>query len=94
LSGELVRALRRAGSAGATSLRGIWGFHGDHAPHGDTLWQLRRRVPVVTLVVDTPARIHELFAVVDAITDETSLVTSEIVPAHSAHGLRLAAPPA
>jgi PII-like signaling protein len=94
LSGELVRALRRAGAAGATSLRGIWGYHGDHAPHGDTLWQLRRRVPVVTVVVDTPARIRELFAVVDEITDATGLVTSEIVPAQRAGGMRLAAPPA
>ena len=23
--------------AGATALRGVWGFHGDHAPHGDGL---------------------------------------------------------
>jgi PII-like signaling protein len=30
---ELVRRLRRANAAGATSLRGIWGFHGDHPPH-------------------------------------------------------------
>jgi PII-like signaling protein len=92
LAGELVRALRRSGAAGATTLRGIWGYHGDHAPHGDTLGQLRRRVPVVTVVVDTPARVRELFAVVDEITRETGLVTSEIVPAHRAGGLRLAAP--
>ena len=51
---ELVRALRAAGAAGATALRGIWGYHGDHAPHGDSFWQLRRRVPVVTVIVDTP----------------------------------------
>jgi PII-like signaling protein len=46
LYAELIRALRVAGAAGATTLRGIWGYHGDHAPHEDTLWQLRRRVPV------------------------------------------------
>jgi PII-like signaling protein len=91
LSGQLVRALRQAGGAGATSLRGIWGYHGDHAPHGDTLRQLRRRVPVVTVIVDRPQRIRELFAIVDEITRETGLVTSEIVPAHRADGLRLAA---
>ncbi len=34
---ELVRRLRAASAAGATSMRGIWGFHGDHAPHGDRL---------------------------------------------------------
>lgn len=83
---ELVRALRRAGASGATSLRGIWGYHGDHRPHGDTFWQLRRRVPVVTTIVDTPARISEWWAIVDELTDETGLVTSEIVPAFRATG--------
>jgi PII-like signaling protein len=78
---QLIRALRRAGAAGATSLRGIWGYHGDHAPHGDSFWQLRRRVPVVTVIVDTPERIRRWFALVDEITDETGLVTSETVPA-------------
>ena len=91
LSGQLMRALRQAGAAGATSLRGIWGYHGEHAPHGDTLWQLRRRVPVLTVVVDRPRRIRELFAIVDEMTRETGLVTSEIVPGHRAGGLRLAA---
>jgi hypothetical protein len=46
LSPRVVRALRAAGAAGGTSLRGIWG---DHARHGDTSMQLRRRVPVVTV---------------------------------------------
>ena len=82
---QLIRALRRAGAAGATSLRGIWGYHGDHDPHGDCFWQLRRRVPVVTIIVDTPERIRAWFAVVDDLTDETGLVTSEMVPALRAH---------
>lgn len=99
LSGQLVRALREGGGAGATSLRGIWGYHGEHPPHGDRLWQLRRRVPVVTVIVDTPERSRRWFAIVDALTDETGLVTSEIVPAFRATapelrrgGLRLARP--
>ena len=83
LSPQLVRALRSAGAAGATSLRGIWGYHGDHAPHGDTVRQLRRRVPVVTVVVDAPERIAALWPVVDAHTDETGLVTCELVPVAS-----------
>ena len=28
----------RGGASGATSLRGIWGFSGDHPPHGDRLF--------------------------------------------------------
>ncbi len=97
LSPELVRALRAAGAAGATTLRGVWGYHGDHLPHGDSFWQLRRRVPAVTVIVDAPARIREWFAIVDEFTDEAGLVTSEMVPAFQATsaqvhrgGLRLA----
>lgn len=81
LHAELVQELRRAGAAGATTLRGVRGYHGDHAPHGDALWQLRRRAPVVTVVIDTPERIRGWFAIVDALTDATGLVTSELVPA-------------
>jgi PII-like signaling protein len=99
LYSELVRALRAAGAAGATSLRGVWGYHGDHEPHGDSLWQLRRRVPVVTVIVDTPDRIGRWFQIVDELTAETGLVTSEQVPALRATGpdiarggLRLADP--
>jgi PII-like signaling protein len=78
---ELVRRLRGAGAAGATTLRGIWGYHGDHAPHGDSFWQLRRRVPVLTVLVDTPERVARWWPLVDELTAETGLVTSEFVPA-------------
>jgi len=94
----LVRRLRESGASGATSLRGVWGFHGDHAPHGDRLLQLRRHVPIVTTIVDTPERIARSFEIVDELTDEAGLVTSEMVPAMAAlsegtrqrGGLRLA----
>ncbi len=81
LSWQIVRGLREAGVAGATILHGIWGFHGDHAPHGDQLLQLRRRVPALTIAVDAPQRIARAFAVVDELTSEHGLVTSELVPA-------------
>lgn len=84
----LVRRLRAAGIAGATSLRGIWGFHGDHAPHGDRPLALARRVPVATIVVDSPARIATAFAIADELTAERGLVTCETVPAMSALGER------
>ena len=77
----IVRALRAAGVSGATTQRGVWGFHGDHAPHGDRLLQLGRHVPVVTIVIDSPERIATAFAVVDELTAEQGLVTSETVPA-------------
>jgi PII-like signaling protein len=81
---ELVRRLRERGADGATALRGIWGYHGDHRPHGDKLLSLRRHVPVVTVVVDTPERIESLYPTVDELTGDTGLVTSEIVPASRA----------
>jgi PII-like signaling protein len=72
---------RRKTPDGATVLRGIWGFHGEHRPHGDKLLSLRRQVPVVTIVIDTPANIAESFEVVDAITCHEGVVTGEMVPA-------------
>jgi PII-like signaling protein len=96
---ELVHRLRAAGAIGATSIRGVWGYHGDHRPHGDSFWQLQRRVPVITVIVDTPQAIRRWFEIVDECTGRTGLVTSEIVPAFRARagdrqagGLRLAAP--
>jgi PII-like signaling protein len=78
---EVVRRLRAAGAAGATSVRGIWGFHGDHAPHGDKFLQVRRHAPVTTISVDTPERTARWFEIVDELTAEHGLVTSEMVPA-------------
>jgi PII-like signaling protein len=93
----ITRQLRRSGASGSTTLRGIWGFHGDHAPHGDRTLQLGRHVPTLTIVIDTPERIAESFAIVDQLTNERGLVTSEMVPAmrataaeNSRGGVRLA----
>lgn len=77
----IVRRLWAAGLSGATTQRGMWGFHGDHVPHGDRLLQLSRRVPAVTIVIDSPDRIAAAFAIVDELTAEQGLVTSEWVPA-------------
>jgi PII-like signaling protein len=96
----IVRRLRSAGISGATTLRGIWGFHGDHPPHGDRVLQLGRHVPVVTIVIDTPERIATAFPIIDELTSEHGLVTSETIPALRAAaggrgrgGPRLATPP-
>jgi PII-like signaling protein len=93
----IIRRLREADAAGATTLRGIWGFHGDHAPYGDKFFQIRRHVPVCTITVDTPERTAQSFKIIDELTAEHGLVTSEMVPAMTAMseterrgGLRLA----
>jgi PII-like signaling protein len=96
---QLIRRLREEGATGATALRGIWGFSGEREPHGDRLLSLRRRVPVLTVVVDRPDAIQRWWRVIDEVTDETGLVTSELVPAFhavgpeiSTGGLRLSRP--
>jgi PII-like signaling protein len=76
----IVRRLRGAGAAGATSLRGVWGFYGDHEPHGDRVFQLRRGVPAITVIVDTPDHVARSFEIVSELTPERGLVTSETVP--------------
>jgi len=76
---ELIRRLRDAQGPGATALAGIWGYHGDHAPHGDRLWSLRRHVPVVTSVVGPPEEIARLWPIVDHATAASGLVTSSTV---------------
>ncbi|WP_084436232.1 DUF190 domain-containing protein, partial [Aldersonia kunmingensis] len=79
---ELIRRLRHERAArGATSLRAIRGFHDDRKPHGDTLFRIGRQVPVTTIVVDTPENIARSFDIVDELTSEHGLVTSEMVPA-------------
>lgn len=83
---ELIHRLRLEGASGATALRGIWGYSGDHAPHGDKLVTVRRRVPVVLTVVDRPARTQQWWRLIDEITSEHGLVTSEMVPAFQAVG--------
>jgi PII-like signaling protein len=77
---ELVRRLREAGAAGATVLRGVRGFYGDHEPFADRLVSLRRNVPVHVVVVDTPENMQRLWPVIDEATSESGLVTSEMVP--------------
>lgn len=78
----LVRRLWESRDAtGATVLRGIWGYHGDHKPHGDKLIQFGRQVPVTTIVVGSPASIARSFEIVDSVTGGVGLVTCEMVPA-------------
>ena len=77
----ITRQLRQSGAAGSTTLRGMWGFHGDQAPHGDRPLQLGRRVPTLTIVIDTPPRIAASFGIIDELTADSGLVTSEMVPA-------------
>jgi PII-like signaling protein len=97
----IVRALRESDAAGVTCMRGVWGFHGAHGPHGDRFLQLRRHAPVMTVTIDSPQRSARSFEIIDELTAEHGLVTSELVPALGPMnpvarpgGLALARPPA
>lgn len=99
LYAALVGRLRREGAAGATVLRGQWGFHGEQSPGGERFFSLTRRAPLLIVLLDTPNSAARSFEIVDELTGETGLVTSELVPAlraaapHREHGgLRLASP--
>jgi len=86
LYSAIVRRLRHEGAAGATAIRGQWGYHGDHPPHGERFWSLARHVPVLTVVIDTPANARRWFEIIAEMTARTGLLTSEIVPALRAAG--------
>lgn len=81
----LVRRLWESRTAsGVTVLRGVWGFQGDQEPHGDRVFQFGRQVPVMTIIVDTPESIAASFGIVDELTAQCGVVTSEMVPARIA----------
>jgi PII-like signaling protein len=46
----------------------------------DRLLSLRRNVPVLVIAIDRPARVREWWPLVDELTREHGLVTSELVP--------------
>lgn len=77
----LVDSLRRAGAPGATSLRGVWGYRGGRAAHGDTVRKLRRSSPVVTVTIDHRGGDDD-WRLVDRLTTAAGLVTAELVPAY------------
>lgn len=78
----LIHRLRHHESlSGATALRAVWGFHDSHPPRGDRLLAVTRCVPVATVIIDAPQNVAESFAVVDELTADHGLVTSEVVPA-------------
>jgi PII-like signaling protein len=78
----LTRRIRAAGGAGITTVRGEWGFSSDERPFGDRFGTLTSHVPTYTVLVDRPAKIAELWPVVDEATAEHGVVTAALVPAY------------
>jgi len=70
----IIRGLRAGGIGSAVTVRGVWGFHGDQAPHGGS-----HHPPAVTVVAGAPAQIRAAFQVIDEITAGHGLVTCNTV---------------
>jgi PII-like signaling protein len=75
----IVHSLNSAGISGATTVRGIWGYHGDHAPHGEHFPRQVHHVPVVTTVIAAAEQLPAAFDAIDPHTAERGLVTAETV---------------
>jgi PII-like signaling protein len=76
---ELIRELRRRGAAGATAVRGVWGYRGGEEPHGDRVLALRRDLPLIVETVDTPERAEEWGELARALAAEGDVVYSQSV---------------
>jgi len=73
--GQIVRMFRARGAPGATAYFGLYGFQGEESPHGDSIATLRRRVPVMTEVVDTADRCRVWVDAVRDLAGEDLMVT-------------------
>ena len=86
LHAELVRRLHVNRAAGVTVLRGVRGYYGDRETIADRVLRVRRNVPVHAVIVDTPEKIRRLWPMIDSLTYQHGMVTSELVHASRALG--------
>jgi PII-like signaling protein len=83
LHSELVRCLREAGAAGATTLLGDWGFGArDERPYGDRLGRVMSHRPTCTVYVDRPGAVAEVWPLLDELIAGRGIVTSQFVPGY------------
>ena len=82
LHSELVRCLREAGAAGATTILGDWGFSSDERPYGDRLGRVTSHRPTYTVYIDRPQKVAEVWPLLDELTAEHGIVTSLRVPGY------------
>ena len=73
----LIHALREEGAAGATALRGVWGFRGGREPHGERVLALRRDVPLLVETVDTPERAERWLEVAESLAGGDDVVYAQ-----------------
>ena len=99
LHSELVRRLREAGAAGATTILGDWGFSSDERPYGDRLGRVSSHRPTYTVYIDRPRKVAEVWPLIDELTAAHGIVTSLRVPGYrersgdTVHGALLSSEP-
>jgi len=76
---SIVRALRREGAPGVSTLRGQWGFDGPSPPSGERIAALGRHAPMVTIAIDTPTASARWLQVLHELAGPDVLITSERV---------------
>ncbi|HEX3361085.1 MAG TPA: DUF190 domain-containing protein [Solirubrobacterales bacterium] len=74
---ELIHRLREEGAAGATALRGVWGFRGATPPHGDRVLALRRDVPILVEAIDAPESAALWLGVAGGIAGEDDVLSAQ-----------------
>lgn len=79
LYSELTRRLREQGGAGATTVVGDWGFSSDEHPHGDRLGRVASHLPTLTVTVDEPEGLADVWRAIDGATSCHGVVTSSAV---------------
>ena len=82
LHSELVRCLREANAAGATTILGDWGFASDERPYGDRLGRVASHRPTYTVYVDRPAEVARVWPLLDELTAVWGTVESLLVPGY------------
>jgi PII-like signaling protein len=74
---ELIHALRQQGAAGATALRGVWGFRGSTPPHGDRVLAVARDVPILVEAIDAAEPAARWLEVAAGIAGDDDVVLSQ-----------------
>ena len=79
---QLISDLRRVGAAGATSVRGIWGYTSPFTAGANGGWSRASSNPIVSFVIDQDEHMRTLWKVLDASTCGGGLITSETASTH------------
>jgi len=74
----IVELARREGFAGATVLRGISGFGANSRVHTTKILRLSEDLPIITEIVDEPAKIDALLPLLDGMIGEGLVVREQV----------------